>query len=275
VTPKIIASATEGGTELFPIKYFEQDAYLSQSAQLYKERLCSAFEDVFELGSCYRAEKSFTNRHLCEIYTLDFEMAFADYEDVLKLLENMIHEVLIGVKENCEKDLQVLKVLKIYEIPQVPFPRYTYEDILKMLDEKCHMHVEFGEDIPTEAYRALNKILPGYYYIIKWPMSIKPFYIMHDLENPVLSEGFDLQKGWLELVSGGTRVHDYNLLKQNLIDKGLNPESFKAHLKTFQMGMPPHAGIGMGIARWLQIICGLDQIKEAVMFPRTPDRLDP
>ena len=137
------------------------------------------------------------------------------------------------------------------------------------------MEIEFGEDISTEAYRKLGEIMPGYYYIIKWPMAAKPFYIQYDRENPELSEGFDLQKGWLELCSGGTRVHDRFILKQNLIDKGLNPESFQSHLDTFGYGMPPHAGMGLGIARWLQIICGLEQIKEAVMFPRTPDRLDP
>ncbi|MHA1744621.1 MAG: aspartate--tRNA(Asn) ligase [Promethearchaeota archaeon] len=275
ITPKIIGSATEGGTELFPLKYFDQEAYLSQSAQLYKERLTSVFENVYELAPCYRAEKSFTNRHLCEIFVLDIEMAFADYTDVLVEVENMIHTVLSGIKTHCEADLKYLGQWDAFEVPSVPFPRYTYTETLEMLKDKCDITLEFGEDIPTEAYRKLGEILSGYYYITKWPMSAKPFYIMHDLEHPELSEGFDLQKGWLELISGGTRVHNKELLVKNLEKQGLNPASFERHLQAFDYGMPPHAGIGMGIARWLQVICGLDQVKEAVFFPRTPDRLDP
>jgi nondiscriminating aspartyl-tRNA synthetase len=275
VTPKIIGSATEGGTELFPIMYFDKEAYLSQSAQLFKERLSSCFEDVFELGACYRAEKSFTNRHLCEIYVLDIERAFADYRDVMEAIEGVIHHTLKTIKEKCEDSLKLLGVWDNFEVPDIPFPKYTYSDILKVLEEKFNIKLEFGEDISTEAYRKLGTEYTGYYFITKWPMSIKPFYIQYDRENPELSEGFDLQKGWLELTSGGTRVHDKELLVKNLVDKGLDPKAFESHLNSFDYGMPPHAGMGLGIARWLQIVCGLDQIKEAVMFPRTPDRLDP
>lgn len=275
ITPKIIGSATEGGTELFPIKYFDRDAYLSQSAQLYKERLCSVYERVFEIGPCFRAEKSFTNRHLCEIYQIDMEMGFADYTDVLKMVERMVVHVLTKIKERCSEDLKKLNQWEKFEIPELPLPRYTYEDILKMLDEKLGIKIEFGKDISTEAYRKLDSLLPGYYFIIKWPMESKPFYIHYDPENPTLSHGFDLQKGWLELASGGTRVHERDLLEKNLREKGLNPDSFKSHLQAFEYGMPPHAGLGMGVARWLQIITGVDQIKECVMYPRTPDRLDP
>ena len=275
VTPKIIGSATEGGTELFPIMYFDKEAYLSQSAQLYKERLCGVFEDVFEIAPCYRAEKSFTNRHLCEIYVLDMELAFADYRDVLTALEGLIHSVIGGLRETCEEDLKTLGQWENLVVPEVPFARYTYDEILDKLMTECNIEIEWGEDISTEAYRKLGELLPGYYFITKWPMSIKPFYIQFDRENPELSEGFDLQKGWLELTSGGTRVHEKALLKQNLIEKGLNPDSFTEHLETFDFGMPPHAGMGLGIARWLQMICGVDHIKETVMFPRTPDRLTP
>ena len=205
VTPKIIGSATEGGTELFPIMYFEREAYLSQSAQLYKEQLSSVFENVFELGACYRAEKSFTNRHLCEIYVLDFEMAFADYNDVMSTLENLVHTVCAAIKEKCEEELKTLNQWETFIVPEVPFPRYTYQDVLQLLDEKTDVHLEFGEDISTEAYRKLGAELDGYYFITKWPMSVKPFYVQFDRENPDLSESFDLQKGWLELTSGATR----------------------------------------------------------------------
>ena len=275
MTPKIIGSATEGGTELFPIKYFEKDAYLSQSAQLYKERLCSVYENVFEIAPCYRAEKSFTNRHLCEIYQIDMELAFADYTDVLVAMEGLVNNVLQGIKNQCEEDLKTLNQWENFEIPEIPFPKYTYREILKIVEEKCGISIEFGEDISTEAYRKLDEILPGYYFITKWPMNIKPFYIHYDPENPELSDGFDLQKGWLELSSGGTRVHEKDLLIKNLEAQGLDPAAFKSHIQAFDYGMPPHAGMGFGIARWLQIITGVDQIKECVFYPRTPDRLDP
>ena len=136
------------------------------------------------------------------------------------------------------------------------------------------MNIEFGEDISTEAYRKLGEELTEYYYITHWPMSIKPFYIMPS-NNPKYSESFDLQKGMLELTSGGTRVHNKEQLVRALEEKELNPLAFASHLNAFDYGMPPHAGFGLGIDRWLTILCGLDDIREVVMYPRTPDRLTP
>ena len=273
-TPKIIGSATEGGTELFPIMYFEREAFLTQSAQLYKEQLSGVYERVFELGPCFRAEKSHTKRHLCEIFVLDIEMGFADMSDVLKTLEDMIHNVITDIRENKMEALKLLKMDNKTTVPDIPFPRYTYDEILELVENKFGITVEWGEDISTEAYRELGKELPGYYYITHWPMSIKPFYIMPS-PDPKYSESFDLQMGWLELTSGGTRVHNKSQLTAALDEKGLNPVAFDSHLRTFDFGMPPHAGVGLGIARWVTFLCGLEDIREAVMYPRTPDRLTP
>ncbi|MHA1804360.1 MAG: aspartate--tRNA(Asn) ligase [Promethearchaeota archaeon] len=273
-TPKIIGSATEGGTELFPIMYFDREAFLTQSAQLYKEQLSGVYERVYEISHCYRAEKSHTKRHLCEIYVLDVEMAFADMHDVLKLLENLVYHAIKRIRENQFEALKFLKMENVTVLPEVPFPRYTYEEILDIIEKKLDIKIEFGEDIPTEAYRKLDQILPGYYYITHWPMSLKPFYIQPSKDSKY-SESFDLQKGWLELTSGGTRVHNKEQLINALKEKGLNPESFDPHTRVFDFGMPPHAGFGLGIARWLTILCGLDDIREAVMYPRTPERLIP
>ncbi|MHA1819733.1 MAG: aspartate--tRNA(Asn) ligase [Promethearchaeota archaeon] len=275
ITPKIIATATEGGTELFPIMYFDKNAYLSQSAQLYKEQLTVPFENVFELGACYRAEKSFTNRHLCEIYVLDIEMAYATMYDVFDVMEDVLEHTTKKIYKECEEDLKILGVYDKFEIAKKPFDRLTYKEILDKLESEFNIKLEFGEDIPTEAYRKLGTILPGYYWITHWPMSIKPFYIQPDENDPTLSQGFDLQKGWLELSSGGTRVHDKQLLIKQLEERGLNPKSFEYHLKAFDFGMPPHAGLGFGIARYLAILTGIDQVKETVLYPRTPDRLTP
>jgi len=273
-TPKIIGSATEGGTELFPIMYFEREAFLTQSAQLYKEQLSGVYERVFELGPCFRAEKSHTKRHLCEIFVLDIEMSFGDMSDVLKTLEELIHHVITDIRENKMKALKILKMDNKTTVPDIPLPRYTYDEILELIENKFGITVEWGEDISTEAYRELGKELPGYYYITHWPMSIKPFYIMPS-PDPKYSESFDLQMGWLELTSGGTRVHNKAQLTAALDEKGLNPVAFDSHLRTFDFGMPPHAGVGLGIARWVTFLCGLEDIREAVMYPRTPDRLTP
>ncbi len=273
-TPKIIGSATEGGTELFPIMYFDKEAFLIQSAQLYKEQLGGVYERVFEISPAFRAEKSHTKRHLCEIFTLDVEMSFADMNDVKKILEELVYNVIEDVRENRMPALKVLNMEDKTVAPKLPFSRYKYDEIIELVDKKFGITIEWGEDISTEAYRKLGEELTGYYYITHWPMEIKPFYILPS-NNPKYSESFDLQMGWLELVSGGTRVHN----KQQLIDaiesKGLNPASFESHVNVFGFGMPPHAGFGLGIARWITFICGLDDIREAVMYPRTPDRLTP
>jgi len=273
-TPKIIGSATEGGTELFPIIYFEKEAFLTQSAQLYKEQLSGVYEKVFEISDCFRAEKSRTKRHICEIFTLDVEIAFSTMEDVLKLLEEMVRNTISDIRKNQISALEYLEVDKITKIPEIPFPRYKYEEIIELINEKFSINIEFGEDISTEAYRKLGEELTEYYYITHWPMSIKPFYIMPSI-NPKYSESFDLQKGMLELTSGGARVHNKEQLIKALEEKGLSPLAFASHLKAFDYGMPPHAGLGLGIDRWLTILCGLDDIREVVMYPRTPDRLTP
>ena len=273
-TPKIIGSATEGGTELFPIMYFDREAFLTQSAQLYKEQLSGVYERVFEISPCFRAEKSRTKRHLCEIFVLDIEMGFADMSDVLKILEELIHNVIKDIRNNKMDALKFLKMEDKTTVPEIPFPRYSYEEIIELINKKFGIDIEFGEDISTEAYRELGKELTGYYYITHWPMSIKPFYIMPS-KDPKYSESFDLQMGWLELTSGGTRVHNKDQLTAALDAKGLNPAVFDSHLRTFDFGMPPHAGVGLGIARWVTFLCGLDDIREAVMYPRTPDRLTP
>jgi len=273
-TPKIIGSATEGGTELFPIMYFDKEAFLTQSAQLYKEQLSSVYEKVFEIGPSFRAEKSHTKRHLCEIVQLDLEVAFSNMNDVLEILEELVQSVIIGVRDKQMSALKILGMENKTVVPEIPFPRFTYEELLDLLNSKLNLKIEWGEDLSTEANRKLGQEMPGYYYITHWPMAIKPFYIMPS-KNPKFSESFDLQKGWLELTSGGTRVHNKAQLEKALEDKGLNPLAFESHLRTFDYGMPPHAGLGLGIARWLTVLCGLDDIREAVMYPRTPERLTP
>jgi len=271
-TPRIIVSATEGGSALFPVAYFTREAFLAQSPQLYKEQLILDFEKVFEIGPFFRAEESHTRRHLSEFISVDIEQAFATADDVMKVLEELIHSVCKDVAENCERQLKLLKH-KI-TVPKVPFKRFTYDKILEELEAE-KIHINWGEDIPTTAYRVLGKLHPGYYFITDWPTKTKAFYIKPRDDKPELSEGFDLMWRWVELSSGGTRIHSKELLTKRLAEQGLSKESFKTHLQTFDYGMPPHAGWGLGLARLVMVLTGIKNIREAVLFPRDQFRLTP
>ena len=271
-TPKIIASATEGGAALFPVEYFEKEAYLAQSPQLYKEQLTICFEKVFEIGQFFRAEESHTRRHLSEFISVDIEQAFATAEDVMQLLERLIQHVCSEVKDKCQKEFSILK--HDFEVPKLPFERFTYDQIIEEL-KKEDFEIPWGEDIPTPAFRKLGEIHPNFYFIVDWPAETKPFYIQPKKDNPKVTEAFDLMWNWIELASGGTRVHSKELLIKRLKEQGLNPESFKYHLKTFDYGMPPHAGWAVGFERLLMVLTGKQNIREVVLFPRDRFRLIP
>ena len=245
-TPRIIASATEGGAELFAVDYFGEKAYLAQSPQLYKEQLVMSLEKVFEVGPFFRAEMSHTRRHLSEFVSVDIEQAFANAEDVMRLLEQVIQHTCKAVKENCAKELAALKYRAT--VPEIPFKRFTYDEILRDLKEEG-VEIPWGEDISTEAFRTLGKTRGYYYFITDWPTHSKAFYIKPRDGKPELCEGFDLMWRWIELVSGGTRIADKTLLMERMKEKGLNPESFKYHLQAFDYGMPPHAGWAIGLER--------------------------
>ncbi|MEM2146139.1 MAG: aspartate--tRNA(Asn) ligase [Candidatus Jordarchaeaceae archaeon] len=271
-TPKIIAASSEGGADLFPISYYDKEAFLSQSAQLYKEQMSSVFEKVFEIAPCFRAEVSRTVRHLSELYAVDVEVAFNDYEDVMKLLEELVHHVFKHVKEKCPEELKALNYN--LSVPETPFPRYTYTDIIEKL-QKEGIEINWGEDISTQAYRKLGESLKGTYFIYDWPTAGKPFYILPRKDNPQICESFDLMYGWLELASGGTRIHKKDMLIERLKEQKLNPESFTFHLKTFDWGMPPHAGWGLGLERLVMSLTGAENIRECILYPRDRDRLTP
>ncbi len=271
-TPRIIVSATEGGSALFPVAYFTREAFLAQSPQLYKEELILDFEQVFEIGPFFRAEESHTRRHLSEFISVDIEQAFATAEDVMNVLEELIHNVSKDVTANCTRELELLGH-KI-EVPKVPFKRLTYSQVLEELEAE-KIHIPWGEDIPTVAYRALGKLHPYYYFITDWPTKAKAFYIKPKDDNPEFSEGFDLMWHWVELSSGGARIHDKELLTKRLSEQGLSTESFKTHLQAFDYGMPPHAGWGLGLARLVMVLTGIKNIREVVLFPRDQLRLTP
>jgi len=271
-TPRIIASASEGGASLFPVAYFEKEAYLAQSPQLYKEQLIVDFEKVFEIGPFFRAEESHTRRHLSEFISIDIEEAFVTAKDVMNLLEEMTHEICGVVAENCRRELRTLR--HGVKVPSTPFKRFTYDEILEELRREG-TEIPWGGDIDTPAFRTLGKAHPYFYFITDWPTESKPFYIKPREDNPGLCESFDLMHGWTEIASGGTRVHDKDLLVKRLIEQGLNPESFKFHLQAFDYGMPPHAGWAVGLERLMMTLTGKKNIREVVLFPRDRFRLTP
>ncbi|HIF37459.1 MAG TPA: aspartate--tRNA(Asn) ligase [Marine Group III euryarchaeote] len=267
-TPKIIASATEGGTSLFEMKYFDKTAYLAQSPQLYKQMLMSGgLERVYEVGPAFRAEEHNTPRHLNEFISIDIEMSFANDDVVMGVMERLVATAARAVS----KETKVLKTLGIEPIEvELPLPRITYDEAVEMAQGK----VEWGEDLSMEATRAIAKQMNGFYFITKWPLSLKPFYIQPD-DDPKYSKGFDFMYNEIEMTSGGQRVHDVNLLRERLKEQGLDPEGFNHYLDPFRYGMPPHAGWGLGLDRLTMIFAGAKNVRECVLFPRDRTRMTP
>lgn len=271
-TPKIIGSASEGGANLFSLKYFDKQAYLAQSPQLYKEQLTLGLERIFEISSFYRAEKSHTVRHLTEFTSVDIESAFMDYTDVMEILEQLVVSVFEHVEKNCVEEQKNLGIE--IRTPKTPFDRVTYKQAIEELG-KQGLPLAFGDDLLDSHLRKLGEIHPGFYFLTDWPLKLKPFYIHEKDDDPAISKSFDLQFGYLELSSGGRRLHDPVKIKSRLIEQGLDPVQFEDHLRTFDWGMPPHSGWGLGLDRLMAVLTQIDNIREVVLYPRDPERLFP
>ncbi|HMK54477.1 MAG TPA: aspartate--tRNA(Asn) ligase [Methanobacteriaceae archaeon] len=272
-TPKLVASATEGGTELFPITYFEREAFLGQSPQLYKQMMmATSLDKVYEIAPIFRAEEHDTLRHLNEAISIDVEVAFADQDDVMNLLENLVVNAIRDVKEHCSEELETIAME--LEVPDTPFPRLDYAEVVDMVNSKG-VNMRHGEDLSRAAEKALGEIMDSYYFITNWPSEIKPFYVMPNSENPKISHAFDLMYRDLEISSGAMRVHLHDLLVERIKGKGLNPDSFNRYLAAFEYGMPPHAGWGLGAERFTMCLTGAKNVRETVLFPRDRRRLTP
>lgn len=271
-TPKIIGSASEGGANLFSLKYFDKQAYLAQSPQLYKEQLTLGLERVFEISSFYRAEKSHTVRHLTEFTSVDIEADFMDYLDVAEVLETVVKNVFEHVEKNCTEEQKILGI--DIKKPTAAFEKITYKQAIEELGREGLGLVE-GDDLQDSHLRKLGEIHPGFYFLIDWPMKLKPFYIHEKEDNPSLSKSFDLQYGYLELSSGGRRLHDPSKIRARLVEQGLNPSQFEDHLRAFDWGMPPHSGWGLGLDRLMSVLTKIDNVREVVLYPRDPERLFP
>ena len=277
-TPKIVATGTEGGTELFPITYFGREAFMNQSPQLFKQLMVgSGLERVFEIGPIFRAEEHNTPRHLNEATSIDFESAFTDASGAMDACEAVVTAAYEGVAENCQDELETLGLHEEFSAPDSEFPRLTYEEAIERVNATGELDEQlvWGDDLSTEAERALGADVGQHYFVTNWPSEIKPFYIKDSEDDPDLSTGFDLMHPRLELVSGGQREHRHDHLIEGFEQQGLEPEAFEYYTKMFRYGMPPHAGWGLGGERLVMTMLGLDNIREAVLFPRDRQRLSP
>jgi aspartyl-tRNA synthetase len=277
-TPKIVATGTEGGTELFPITYFGREAFMNQSPQLFKQLMVgSGLERVFEIGPIFRAEEHNTPRHLNEATMIDFESAFVDHHEAMDVCEGTLRAAYEGVAEHCADELATLGMADEFSVPDDEFPRLTYEEAIERANATGELDdvLVWGDDLSTEAERALGADVGGHYFVTDWPAEIKPFYIQDYDDDPEVSKGFDLMHPRMELVSGGQREHRHDRLVAGFEEQGLDPEQFDYYTRMFRYGMPPHAGWAYGVERLVMTMLDLPNIREAVLFPRDRQRLSP
>lgn len=263
-TPSIISSASEGGTDLFEVKYFNEKAYLAQSPQLYKQMGATSLEKVTMVVTVWRAEKHDTIRHLNESRQMDIEEAFKDELGVMKRMEEVIPFIIKEVNNRCKEELKLLNVK--LEIPK--FKYLSYEETIKLLKSR------YGEDLTPENEKELNKKFPNtVVFVYDWPLEIKPFYIMP--KDKKTARGFDAIYNGMEISSGGQRIHLPELLIERIKAKGLDPKNFKSYIDSFRHGAPAHSGWSIGLERFTMVLLGLSNIRESVLFPRDRYRLTP
>ena len=273
--PMIIATATEGGSELFPLVYFDKEAFLAQSAQLYKQSLIPSFGRVFAVAPSFRAEKSRTRKHLTEFWQVDVEAAFITKDGLMDVQFQIYKNAAKRLNENAEEEL---KLLGVEDVP-VP-PRYetiSYEEALELL-RSDGINIEKGEDFGAPEERALCSHFDVPFFVTEFPESECAFYYKLKEDDPFYAEKVDFLapgENGLELSSGGPRESDPGKLRERMRSKGMRPESFGWYLEMFEYGFPPHGGFGMGVERLTLALLQLDKITEAMPYPRTPDILTP
>ncbi len=278
-SPKIVAEATEGGADLFEIKYFEKKAYLAQSPQFYKQLMVLAgFGRVFEIAPVFRAEKHNTRRHVNEYTSFDYEMGWiSDVEDVMNMEEQMLHHSFTKTKKHVAAELDLLGV--DFEIPTLPFKRIKYTEAIDLVNE-AGKNLAITDDLDPECERLFSEIFPEKYgtdmvFITHYPLELRPAYTMPSLTDEGMTESFDLTYKGMEITTGSQRIHLYELLVERFKAKGFNPENFAFYLDPFKYGAPPHGGIGLGIERLTMQLLNIHNIRETTFLPLDRDRLTP
>ena len=274
ITPTCVVSvSTEGGTDLFPLVYFDKEAFLAQSPQLYKQiAIMGGMDNVFMTTPVFRAEKHNTLQHLNEVTQMDVEMGFATHEDALEVLEKVFLNILGRVEKNCQEELETLGT-KV-ETPE-KVPRFTYTGIVDRLNAKGHA-VNWGEDFTKDQEKIMGELLGVEAFIItEWPTKVRSFYSMPDPDKPEICFAYDLMYRGLEIASGAQRIHEPELLIKQLKAKGLRPAAFESYIDAFRYGAVPHAGWSIGAERITMKLTNRENIRECAMFPRDRHRLTP
>lgn len=281
-TPKLMGSPSESGAELFEVQYFDTKAYLAQSPQFYKQMAMAAgFERVFEVGPVFRADPSFTSRHMTEFTGLDMEISYIEsHEDVMAMLENTLNFVYARVKAQYGAEIKDLFGVELTE-PALPFPRIPMARAVEISKELGYsLPPEKKGDIDPAGERLLGDYVKrtynhDFFFLTDWPISVRPFYHMRYADNPSLTMSFDLIASGTEIVTGAQREHRHDVLLKQALEKGLSQSSIQFYLDFFRFGCPPHGGYGMGLSRLLMVMLNLPNIRETVFLFRGPNRLTP
>lgn len=276
--PILTASSAEGTTELFHTKYFDEDAYLSQSGQLYMEAAAMALGKVFSFGPTFRAEKSKTRRHLIEFWMIEPEMAFVKHEESLVIQEEYVYYLVQSVLKNCRLELGILErdISKLENI-KTPFPRITYDEAIELLKEKGFDDIEWGEDFGAPHETAIAENFDNPVFIVNYPKDIKAFYMQPhpERDDVVLCADLIAPEGYGEIIGGSERIDDYDVMKQRYEEHGLSGPAYDWYLELRKYGSVPHSGFGLGLERTVAWLAGVEHIRETIPFPRLLNRLYP
>jgi len=281
-TPKIISTPSESGAELFTIDYFDRKAYLAQSPQFYKQMAMSAgFERVFEFGPVFRADPSFTSRHMTEFTGVDMEISWVEsHEDVMVMQERWLQFVYQRVKDVHGEQIQEVFGHEMI-VPALPFPRIPMAEAVEILKSRGYQlpadkkgDIDPGGEREIAAY-VMEKYNHEFVFLTDWPIAVRPFYHMRHPDNPGLTRSYDLIACGLEITTGAQREHRPDILAKQALEKGLHLEPIQFYLDFFRYGCPPHGGFGLGLSRLLMVMLGLNNIRETVFLFRGPTRLTP
>ena len=277
-TPKIGARGAEGGANLFKFSYFHKPAVLAQSPQFYKQMMVGVFDRVFETGPVFRAEKHNTKRHLNEYTSLDFEMGYIDsFEEIMAMETGFLQYAVELLRKDYAKELQILKI----QLPKVDkIPAVRFDKAKELVAEKYNRKIRNPYDLEPEEEALIGRYFKEEYdadfvFVTHYPSKKRPFYAMDDPNDEKFTFSFDLLFHGLEVTTGGQRIHDYDQLKAKIVARGMEEEGMEQYLDTFKHGMPPHGGLGIGLERLTMQLLGEENVREACLFPRDLNRLEP
>lgn len=277
-TPKIGAKGAEGGSNMFKLSYFHKPAVLAQSPQFYKQMMVGVFDRVFEVGPVFRAEKHNTRRHLNEYIGLDFEMGYIDsFLEICQMETGFLQYTMDLLKKEYDKELKLLGV-ELPNVEKIPYVRF--DEAKRLVSEKYDRKMRNPFDLEPEEEELIGRYFKEEYdadfvFVTHYPSKKRPFYAMDDPDEPAVTLSFDLLFRGMEITTGGQRIHNYSRLIEKIEKRGMETEGMEQYLSTFEYGMPPHGGLGIGLERLTMKLLGDDNVRETCLFPRDMNRLEP